>query len=57
VYCFIDSNGDVLRAATSTTPAKHARGNIHANPIAACNPYGISYLHRGIEHIGRRPTR
>jgi hypothetical protein len=44
-YCFIDKNGDVLKPASWSAPAKHARGNIHnANPIAACGPYGINYL-------------
>jgi len=45
VYCFIDKNGDVLKPASWSAPAKHARGNIHdSNPIAACGPYGIAYL-------------
>ena len=46
VHCFIDKNGDVLKAASWKIPAKHARGNIfdEHNGLAAMTPYGAVYL-------------
>jgi len=46
VYCFVDrSNGDVLKAASWKTPAKHVRGNIYAaDPLAGVGVYGANYL-------------
>lgn len=44
VFCFIDlSNGDILKAASWKTPAKHARGNI-INGASEVGPYGPKYL-------------
>ena len=46
VYCFVDlTNGDILKAAGWSKPAKHARGNINdPDPTAKCGPYGPEYL-------------
>jgi hypothetical protein len=46
VYGFIDrNNGDLLKAASWTKPAKHPRGNIFApDPLAGCTDYGLAYL-------------
>jgi hypothetical protein len=47
VHCFIDlATGDVLKSASWTTPAKHARGNIfdEHNGLRGMGPYGTSYL-------------
>lgn len=46
IYCFIDrSNGDILKPATYTTPAKGARGNIfdEHNGMKRMGPYGPEY--------------
>ena len=46
VHCFINKeNGDVLKAAGWTTPAKGARGNIYDdnNGLARMSPYGAGY--------------
>jgi hypothetical protein len=45
-YGFISlENGDLLKAAGWTAPAKHARGNIlNDNPLNGCGPYGMTYL-------------
>ena len=46
-YCFIDkTNGDVLKAASWKSPAKHARGNIfdEHNGLKHMGPYGPAYL-------------
>jgi hypothetical protein len=46
-YCFVDmGTGDVLKAATWRTPAKHARGNIFAEDagVSAVSAYGAVYL-------------
>lgn len=47
VHCFIDiATGDVLKAASWSTPAKHARGNIfdEHNGLNRMGPYGPAYL-------------
>lgn len=47
VYCFIDrSNGDVLKAASWSRPAKHPRGNIfdESNGLSRCQWTGPEYL-------------
>lgn len=47
VYCFVDkTNGNVLKAASWSAPAKHARGNIfnNDNGLGAMSPYGAAYL-------------
>ena len=47
VHCFIDrTNGDVLKAASWSAPAKHARGNIWKddNGLGCMGEYGASYL-------------
>jgi hypothetical protein len=44
VFCFVDlANGNILKAASWKTPAKHPRGNI-ANGSADVTPYGAQYL-------------
>ena len=46
-FAFIDmNNGDVLKPACWSRPAKHARGNIFNNDdgLNCVNPYGIEYL-------------
>jgi hypothetical protein len=47
VFCFIDAgNGDILKAASWKTPAKHARGNImgETHGVEFLGPYGAQYL-------------
>jgi hypothetical protein len=47
VHCFVDkTNGDVLKAASWSAPAKHARGNIYddANGLGSMGEYGPAYL-------------
>lgn len=45
IYCFIDQNGDILKAASYKAPAKHARGNIFSDDaIKAVNWFGANYL-------------
>lgn len=46
-FCFIDkTNGDVLKPASWSAPAKHARGNIfdNSNGLKYVGPYGPAYL-------------
>jgi len=46
-HCFVDrTNGDVLKAASWSAPAKHARGNIWKddNGLGCIGEYGASYL-------------
>jgi hypothetical protein len=47
VHCFLDrATGDVLKAASWKTPAKHARGNINDEHggVGSMGPYGPAYL-------------
>ena len=47
VHCFVDTtNGDVLKAAGWSAPAKHARGNLfdEHNGLGRMGPYGPAYL-------------
>ena len=47
VWAFINAdNGDVLKAASWKSPAKHARGNIfdEANGLKFIGPHGPAYL-------------
>lgn len=47
VFCFVDSiNGNVLKAASWSAPAKHARGNIYNddNGLSCMSAYGPAYL-------------
>lgn len=47
VHCFVDKEtGDVLKPASWSKPAKHARGNIfdEHNGLAKMGPYGPAYL-------------
>jgi hypothetical protein len=47
IHCFIDlDNGDVLKAASSKAPAKHARGNIldEHNGLKYMTQFGPAYL-------------
>jgi len=49
VYCFVDrTNGDVLKAASWSAPAKHARGSVMAETteerLSGVGPYGANYL-------------
>ncbi len=49
VYCFINlENGDVLKAATYSSPAKHARSNIYDADfgVSGVNEYGANYILR-----------
>jgi hypothetical protein len=39
VWCFVDSKGDIFKAASWSRPAKHARGNLWQNKILM-GPYG-----------------
>ena len=47
-FCFIDlSNGDILKAASWASPAKHSRGNIfnkNGDIGVAVGRYGAKYL-------------
>lgn len=50
VHCFVDKrNGDVLKAAGWSAPAKHARGNIFDdhNGLRWMGEYGPAYLKTG----------
>ena len=46
VYCFVDlTNGDILKAATWKSPAKHARGNVlRSDRMSSVGPYGANYM-------------
>ncbi len=47
VWCFVDkTTGDVLKPASWSAPAKHARGNIadDYNGLKYLTPYGPAYL-------------
>ena len=49
VFCFINSeNGDVLKAAGWSAPAKGARSNIYndVNGVDGVNQYGANYRYR-----------
>ena len=43
VYCFIDKNGDILKAASWRAPAKGVRGNIYVPFGDAITLYGATY--------------
>lgn len=44
-FCFIDkATGDVLKASSWNTPAKHTRGNIYKVGNEGVGPYGAHYL-------------
>ena len=46
VYCFVDkTNGNVLKAAGWSAPAKGARGNVYKddNGLSRMSPYGAGY--------------
>ena len=46
-HCFVEkATGDVLKAASWSAPAKHARGNIFDayNGLKGMGPYGPAYL-------------
>ena len=45
-YAFISrENGDILKPAGWSAPAKHARGNIFKdNALECCGPYSVAYL-------------
>lgn len=47
VYCFLDMNGNIFKAATWKAPAKHIRGSIFDENYGwgkALGPYGAAYL-------------
>lgn len=47
VYCFLDYDGNIYKAATWRAPAKHVRGNVFEDNFSwgrALNPYGAAYL-------------
>ena len=44
VYCFIDQNGDILKAASWQAPAKGVRGSVLAEtPLSAVTEHGAVY--------------
>lgn len=45
-FCFIDQNGDVLKPASWSAPAKHARSNIFnaKNGMDGVGLFGCNYL-------------
>jgi hypothetical protein len=44
-FCFIDkATGDVLKAASWSAPAKHARGNIYSEKGLGVDRYGAHYI-------------
>lgn len=47
VYCFLDKNGNIFKAATWKAPAKHIRGTVFDDNYSwgkALGPYGAAYL-------------
>ena len=46
VYCFLDRSGNIYKAASWRTPAKHIRGNITDEVVwgKALGPYGAAYM-------------
>lgn len=46
VFCFVDmTNGDILKAASWKSPAKHARGNVFSDDrMNAVTAYGAVYI-------------
>ncbi len=46
VFCFVNrENGDILKAASYSAPAKHARGNVlRDDRLSAVGRYGANYL-------------
>jgi len=47
VYCFIDQNGNIYKAASWKAPAKHVRGSVFDPDYSwgrAFGPYGVAYL-------------
>lgn len=47
VHCFLNKvNGDILKAASWSAPAKHTRGNIFADDfgMSAVGPHGANYF-------------
>lgn len=56
IYCFVAletftnkalgqvNMGDIMKAASTQAPAKHARGNVLTGDLACCGQYGIAYL-------------
>ena len=45
-YCFVErTTGNILKPASWRGPAKHARGNVFAEPcVGGCGPHGVAYL-------------
>jgi hypothetical protein len=45
IYCFVDMDGNIYKAASINAPAKHIRGHI-SEPFKdnCCGRYGIKYL-------------
>jgi MoaA/NifB/PqqE/SkfB family radical SAM enzyme len=47
VYCFIDYDGNIYKAASWAAPAKHVRGSVFDQDYGwgkALSPYGAAYL-------------
>jgi len=47
VYCFLDTEGNIFKAASWKIPAKHIRGNIFDPNYSwgrGLDPYGATYL-------------
>ena len=45
VYCFLDAQGDIYKAASWKVPAKGIRGNLATLDVSKTDPYG-SWLYR-----------
>lgn len=47
VYCFLDHDGNIYKAASWRAPAKHIRGSVFDPDYSwgrALGPYGVAYL-------------
>lgn len=44
VYCFVDFEGNIYKAATWSSPAKHVRGHVDNLNTIDLGKYGVRYL-------------